>query len=136
MSIVTKPHEIVASFGKVLGDKSTLYKYLNPNLLGIVTLTSPSPATPSTSTIYLIDAAKGTIIYRDVVEGAKDLKMTFTENWIVYHYFDDGSSLTEKDFTRAKGYRVVSVELYEGSEKNDIIRSFVSHSRLRLTHAK
>lgn len=116
----------VASIGKVLGNRTTLYKYLNPRLF--VLLTAPHSAGPPTSGsqdasekappkscgIYVVDSVKGTVVYRatlPAVEGIScDVKATFAENWLVYHYYDDEFS----GHGTTKGWRVVSVELYEG----------------------
>ncbi|KAL5498433.1 hypothetical protein ACEPAH_2575 [Sanghuangporus vaninii] len=114
--------EIVASLGKVLGDRSTLYKYLNPHLVGYVTLAQSDKDLPPTCGVYLIDGAKGTIIYHSIIPAARgtcDIHVAFTENWLVYFYYDD--ELVSA--AQAKGYRVVSVELYEGRGVNDKTRS-------------
>lgn len=106
----------VASIGKVLGNRTTLYKYLNPRLFTV--LTASHLVSPPSCGIYLIDSTKGTIIYHATVpagNGACDVKAVITENWLVYHYFDDKFSGTGK----TKGYRMVTVELYEGSEIDD-----------------
>ena len=68
--------------------------------------------------VYLIDGSKGTIVYHAVVpaqQGGCNVKATLAENWLVYTYYDDD---TASD-AQAKGYRVVSVELYEGNQVND-----------------
>ncbi len=66
--------------------------------------------------IYVVDNVKGTIIYRASLPttpglGAKcDVKAALTDNWLVYHYYDaDEAAVGE-----ARGWRMVSVELYEG----------------------
>ncbi|RPD68393.1 DUF1620-domain-containing protein [Lentinus tigrinus ALCF2SS1-7] len=122
-AIFVRPSDPVASFGKVLGNRTTLYKYLNPNLVGVVT--GPPSTAPlsesSTCSIYLVDGAKGTVIYHAVlpsVAGACDVKAALVENWLVYHYYDN-----EVGVNHAKGYRVVSVELYEGYGVDDKRRS-------------
>ena len=118
-AVFARPTDPVASLGKVLGNRTTLYKYLNPNLVGIVT-GPPSTAPPSdsaTCAVYLIDGAKGTIVYHAVlpsVRGDCDVKATLVENWLVYHYYDG-----EVGPNQAKSYRVVSVELYEGNGIDD-----------------
>ena len=118
-TIFARPTDTIASFGKVLGNRTTLYKYLNPNLVGLVT--GPAVGTPvsdkTSCAVYLVDGAKGTIIYHSVlpsVGGACDVKATLVENWLVYHYYDP-----EVGVNQAKNYRVVSVELYEGYGVDD-----------------
>ncbi|PFH46226.1 hypothetical protein AMATHDRAFT_70337 [Amanita thiersii Skay4041] len=122
----------IASLGKVMGNKTTLYKYLNGNMFGV--LTAPSPANQDSTTseskavptcgIYVVDGVKGTIIYRAAVPAwtgspqgvgkVCNVKMSLTENWLVYHYYDEdmGSGTAAKGQT--KGWRIVSVEMYEG----------------------
>src|SRR5262249_53426691 len=107
--------------GKVLSDRSTLYKYLNPHLVGYVTHHSGSEGVPSACGMYLVDGAKGTIIYHAVLPAARgtcDIRVAFTENWLVYIYYDDEVG----SVAQAKGWRIVSVELYEGSGVNDKTR--------------
>lgn len=116
----------VASFGKVLASRSTLYKYLNPHMSVVLTagrggLTSAettnttAPSNPSCG-VYVVDTVKGTIIYRASLPaapglGAKcDVKAILTDNWLVYHYYDPEEAALEE----ARGWRMVSVELYEG----------------------
>ncbi|KAI0743061.1 hypothetical protein C8Q80DRAFT_1192304 [Daedaleopsis nitida] len=117
--VFARPADPVASLGKVLGNRTTLYKYLNPNLIGVVT-GPPSTAPRSedaTCAVYLLDGAKGTVIYHVVLPSTKgecDVKATLVENWLVYHHYDG-----EVSPHQAKSYRVVSVELYEGYGPDD-----------------
>jgi ER membrane protein complex subunit 1 len=112
----------VASVGKVLGNRATLYKYLNSRLFVVLTeLPSSSVSdsgsnsgSPQTCGIYLVDTTKGSVVYRASVpssSGSCAVKATLSENWLVYHYY-------EKD-AEATGYRMVSVELYEGEKADD-----------------
>ncbi|KAI0820139.1 DUF1620-domain-containing protein [Trametes gibbosa] len=122
-AVFARPTDPVASLGKVLGNRTTLYKYLNPNLVGVVTGPSASVSSLKTTTcaVYLVDGAKGTVLYHAVLpsaDGACDVKATLVENWLIYHYYDN-----EVGPSQTKGYRVVSVELYEGREIDDKTRS-------------
>ncbi|KAF8577387.1 DUF1620-domain-containing protein [Ramaria rubella] len=117
-AVITRPHEPVAAIGKVLGDRRTLYKYLNPHLVAILTA---SRATPPRCSVYLIDGAKGTILYHASVpasDGVCRTQAAFTENWLVYHYYE-----AESSSLGTKGYRIVSVELYEGTGIDSKTRS-------------
>ncbi|KAJ7780150.1 DUF1620-domain-containing protein [Mycena maculata] len=102
----------VASLGKVLGNRTTLYKYLNPRMFVVLT---QGPDTPRAGCgIYVVDAAKGSVLYSALVPFPStrvcDVHATFAENWLVYHYYDgEGVGAGE-----AKGWRMVTVELYEG----------------------
>jgi hypothetical protein len=103
----------VASIGKVLGNRTTLYKYLNPRLFTVLTA---SP-TRSMCGIYVVDSMKGTLVYhaevRSTLRGC-EVKTALTENWLVYHYYEsDGTA------GGAKGYRMVSVEFYEGQKEDE-----------------
>ena len=102
----------VASVGKVLGNRTTLYKYLNHRLLVVLTELPSSPGlgsgsgSPQTCGIDLVDTTKGSVVYRASVHsssGSCGVKASLSENWLVYHYY-------EKD-AEATGYRMVSVEL-------------------------
>lgn len=121
--------EPVASLGKVLGDRSTLYKYLNPHLFAVLTGSATRCA------VYLIDGAKGTIIYHETLPttgGSCDVHVVLTENWLVYHYYD-GHATGAND---AKSYRMVSVELYEGVGADDKTYRFGSFSRVSCLDAE
>jgi hypothetical protein len=130
---MVKPHKgRAASIGKVLANRTTLYKYLNPRLF--VLLTEPSAIAETIKHgecgVYVVDAAKGTVIYRATVPGVAgpsgvaeicDVKASLAENWLVYHYYDD-------DFNgqgQTKGWRMVSVELYEGKGIDDKTMRYV-----------
>jgi len=119
-SIIPRPLQPVASLGKVLGNRTTLYKYLNSHLMAVVT--GSSVTSNNGCSIYLIDGAKGTILYHVALpstDGTCDVKVTLTENWLVYQYYDGELAGTGQ----AKSHRIVSVEFYEGSGVDDKIKS-------------
>lgn len=112
--------EPVASFGKVLGDRSTLYKYLSPGLVGFVTLARGAAGDKSAARcgIHLVDGLKGTILYHASIPASRDscdVHAVLAENWFLYTYYDEDSA----SVVQAKGWRVISVELYEGNQVND-----------------
>ena len=114
-SVIRPAQGPIASLGKVLGDRTTLYKYLNPHLFAVTTVSKPSPN--AVCSIYLVDGSKGSVIYHASVvstRGACDIQAELTENWLVYGYYDE-------DFAgnhQTKGYRIISVEMYEGEGIN------------------
>ncbi|KAJ7609090.1 DUF1620-domain-containing protein [Roridomyces roridus] len=108
-----RPPAPIASLGKVLGNRTTLYKYLNPRMF--VVLSEGSGEASIGCGVYVVDGAKGSILYSALVPAAGlgsacDVQATLTENWLVYHYYD-GEGVGPGE---TKGWRVVTVELYEG----------------------
>ena len=67
--------------------------------------------------IYVVDSMKGTLVYHAEVRSSSrgcEVKSALTENWLVYHYYEsDGTG------ENAKGYRMVSVEFYEGQKEDE-----------------
>ena len=116
-SLATRPaHDPVASIGRVLGDRSVMYKYLNQHLL-VVTTVNP---TLSTASVYLLDAVSGSILHSATHAGAdtsQPIVATVSENWLVYTFFGDNDVVATPG--AAKGYQLVVSELYESEFKND-----------------
>lgn len=116
-SIIPRPSGPIASLGKVLGNRTTLYKYLNPHIFAVTTVS------PDACGIYVLDVATGNIVYHASISASKskgrcDLHAAFVENWLVYMYWDE-----EYEWTgQTKGHRLVTVELYEGSFPDDKTR--------------
>lgn len=112
----------VASIGKALGDRNVLYKYLNPNLLAVVTVKE----TTSTATIHLLDSASGDVLYSSShahVDTSQAIPLTLAENWIAYSLYIDQASTTQEPSSKAptspKGYQLIVSELFESSIPND-----------------
>jgi len=118
-SLVSRPaHDPVASIGRVLGDRSVMYKYLNRHLLAITTV-NPSL---STASVYLLDAVSGFILHSAThsgVDTSQHIAVTVSENWLVYTYFGDDDVVAATSGGAAKGYHLVVSELYESEFKND-----------------
>jgi hypothetical protein len=104
----SSPRARVASIGRVLGNRTTLYKYLNPHLLVALTA-APAPADAACG-VYLVDGVKGAIVHRARVPARADgtcaVRAVLSENRLVYLYFDPVGE--------AKGFKLVVAELYEG----------------------
>ncbi|XP_035220797.1 ER membrane protein complex subunit 1-like [Stegodyphus dumicola] len=99
-----KPQEHVHSQGRVMGDRSVLYKYLNPNLAAVFTEGSDS-VQKTFCNIYLIDIITGLIVYSASHKRCKSpIHVVHSENWIVYSYYNDKSRRIE----------ISSIELFEG----------------------
>ncbi|KAL5359453.1 hypothetical protein BJX96DRAFT_148478 [Aspergillus floccosus] len=104
-------HDPVASIGKVLGNRSVLYKYLNPNL-ALVTAVGDK-----TASFYLLDAISGKILHvstQENVDTTQPIASAISENWFAYSFW--GDTIDRSD---AKGYQLVVSELYESPLPND-----------------
>lgn len=104
-------HDPVASIGKVLGNRSVLYKYLNPNLALITAVTD------TMAVFYLIDAVSGQVLHTSTqtgVDTTQEISSVISENWIAYSFYSDVT-----DTSDAKGYKLVVSELYESLIPND-----------------
>ncbi|CAK5273724.1 unnamed protein product [Mycena citricolor] len=111
---LVRPHVgPVASLGKVLGNRTTLYKYLNPRMFVVLTQDNAADEAAGCG-LRVVDGAKGSVVYEAVLPrgegGLCDVRATLVENWLVYHYYD-AQVVAQGD---TKGWRVVTVELYEG----------------------
>lgn len=100
--------EVVNSVGRVLGDHTVLYKYLNPNLLGVVT--RQGEGVRGSLYVYIIDAVTGHIIYQARHKGADEpIELILSEHWFVYLYQN----------TKGRRTEVSVVEFYEGYEEKN-----------------
>ncbi|KAL9617942.1 MAG: hypothetical protein Q9160_007308 [Pyrenula sp. 1 TL-2023] len=112
---VSRPaHDPVASIGKVLGNRSVLYKYLSPNL-ALATSTSEDALT-----VTLLDAITGTILYTTThpsIDTSSPISSVISENWFAYSFFGNPSS--EPSSPGAKGHHLIITELYESPYPND-----------------
>ncbi|KAJ5495334.1 hypothetical protein N7539_000450 [Penicillium diatomitis] len=111
---VSRPsHDPVASIGKVLGDRSVLYKYLNPNLVLVTAVNEQEHI----AGFYLLDGVSGKVLHsvsRAGVDPTQPITSAISENWFAYSFF--GDALEESS---AKGYQLVVSELYESPIVND-----------------
>jgi hypothetical protein len=117
----------IASFGKVLGNRTTLYKYLNPRLFTVLTA---FPAKMKCG-LYVLDSMKGTVVYRAETKATLkgcEVRSTLVENWLLYHYYESEIE------GGAKGHRVVSVEFYEGQGIDEKTRRLVSFIPFRTAY--
>ncbi|KAJ5992505.1 hypothetical protein N7451_008229 [Penicillium sp. IBT 35674x] len=106
-------HDPIASIGKVLGNRSVLYKYLNPNLALVTAVNEKN----NTAGFYLLDGVSGKVLYATTqygVDPTQPIASVITENWFAYSFFGD-----VVDESSAKGYQLVISELYESSAPND-----------------
>ncbi|XP_014259413.1 ER membrane protein complex subunit 1 [Cimex lectularius] len=101
--------EKVHSQGRVLGDRSVLYKYINPNLVAVATQAS-DPVHKSIISVYLVDTVSGAIVFSVVHKRAMEpVHIVHSENWVVYTFFNEKSRRTE----------IVMLDLYEGKTQRN-----------------
>ncbi|KAJ1344373.1 hypothetical protein BSLG_001108 [Batrachochytrium salamandrivorans] len=130
----------VASFGRVLGDRTVLYKYLGPNLIGVATLRRDDDQSMTTF-FYIIDTVAGSIHYRTAHHGAgpvtsdlPSIHILQSENWFVYTLLqllaltktDKGKKArkvksgkkpaTRPAVSNARQLEIVAIEVYENSK--------------------
>ncbi|KAF8462055.1 hypothetical protein BDZ91DRAFT_699208 [Kalaharituber pfeilii] len=109
-----------ASIGKVMGDRSVMYKYLNPHMILVSTKRLDDLGTAS---IYLLDSVSGTVLYsatHSSVDKTKPIVSVMCENWFVYSFYTDADPTDDASATdKVKGYQVVVTELYESPIRND-----------------
>lgn len=109
-SVVGKsPQERVHSQGRVLGDRSVLYKYVNPNLVAVVTQGTDT-VHKYVLNVYLLDVVSGAIVFSISHKRAREpIHLVHTENWVVYTYFSEKWRRTE----------IAAIELYEGKTQSN-----------------
>jgi hypothetical protein len=94
----------VASLGRVLGSRSTLLKYLNPDLVAIVSFSAPS----SSASIALVDSVTGAVSFTvdqiHQVDERSNIQVLLRDNWLLYSYRLAGDV--------ARTTQIVSIELY------------------------
>ncbi|XP_066462451.1 ER membrane protein complex subunit 1 [Eleutherodactylus coqui] len=119
-----RSNEHVHSQGRVMGDRSVLYKYLNPNLLALITESTDTHPDRCFIGIYLLDGVTGRIIHSSVQRKAKGpVHIVHSENWVVYQYWN----------SKARRNELTVLELYEGTEQYNST-SFSSLDRPHLPH--
>ncbi|QRW23080.1 endoplasmic reticulum membrane protein [Rhizoctonia solani] len=114
LEVIHRSLSPIASYGKVMGDRTTLYKYLNPNVAAVLA---------ADCAVRVVDLVSGAIVFDSGALPAPCIppKVAFVENWLVYAHEVGGNSTD-------KGTKVVSVELYEGLGKDDKTNSVESSS--------
>ncbi|KAM3718600.1 ER membrane protein complex subunit [Dirofilaria immitis] len=109
IAVVPKPsYQKVHSAGRVLGNRSVLYKYANPNLVAVAVLDSMH----SVLQIYLVDAVSGYIVYSGKQNKITNpVHLVHCENWLAYSYWNE----------KGRRMEIAVVELYEGLEQTDAL---------------
>uniref|UniRef100_A0A182QPM6 ER membrane protein complex subunit 1 n=1 Tax=Anopheles farauti TaxID=69004 RepID=A0A182QPM6_9DIPT len=103
------PIEHVHSQGRVMADRSVLYKYINPNLVAVATH-GPDNIHKYILNVHLVDVVSGSIVFSMSHKRIRPpLHMVHSENWLVYSYYNDKARRTE----------MTSIELYEGKTQTN-----------------
>lgn len=114
LSVTSRPVEDpVAQIGIVLGDRSVLYKYLNPNTAAIIT---GNEAASSISAI-VIDTVSGNVLYEAKhpgVDVTRPIPALLSENWLTYSY-----TLKSGPITPSRGHILVTAHFLESAAAND-----------------
>ncbi|XP_030078280.1 ER membrane protein complex subunit 1 [Microcaecilia unicolor] len=119
-----RANEHVHSQGRVMGDRSVLYKYLNPNLLTVLTESTDTHPERTFIGIYLFDGVTGRIIHSSVQRKAKGpVHIVHSENWVVYQYWN----------TKSRRNELTVLELFEGTEQYNTT-AFSSLDRPHMPH--
>nr|KAK5440888.1 hypothetical protein LTR18_007492 [Exophiala xenobiotica] len=109
-AVARAEHDPVASIGRVLGDRSVLYKYLSPNVALLIAQSD------TILTVYLINAVTGAVLHTSTHQGVlfgSEIPAVLSENWYAY-------SFTGQDpATSALSTQIIISELYESSVAND-----------------
>ncbi|KAI9715091.1 MAG: hypothetical protein M1812_006209 [Candelaria pacifica] len=118
VDVLTRPsHDPVASIGKVLGDRSVMYKYLNPNIVLITTVSDAA----KTATFSLLNSVSGAVLHSTTHTGVditRPIVSAMSENWFVYSLWCDVTN-SPTTVSAAKGYQLGVTELYESDMPND-----------------
>jgi len=108
--MLAKPtEEVVHSQGRVMADRSVLFKYINPNLAFVLAEGQDSSG-KGFMNIYLLDLVTGRIIFsanHRRVQGP--YHVVHSENWVVYTYYNEKSRRAE----------LGSLELFEGKTQSN-----------------
>lgn len=106
----------IATLGRVTDGRGTLYKYLNPHLNAVL-----ASGKKGKCAVYVVDIVSGSIVYHATFTGGgvdcEDVEVALSDNTLIYTYWDNGE---------VKGQRVVSVEMYEGSQVDEKTKRLAS----------
>lgn len=103
------PIERVHSQGRVLNDRSVMYKYMNPNLVAVVTQAVDN-IHKYIINVHLIDVVSGQVVFSMTHRKVRGpFNIVHSENWLAYSYYNDKVRRTE----------ITTVELYESKTQTN-----------------
>ena len=96
MHLVGKPtDQTVHSQGRVMADRSVLFKYINPNL-AFVLAEGKDASSKSFINIYLVDLVTGRVVFSATHKRVNGpYHIVHSENWAVYTYYNEKSRRAE-----------------------------------------
>ncbi|KPM36341.1 hypothetical protein AK830_g10230 [Neonectria ditissima] len=110
-------HDPVASIGRVLGDRTVNYKYLNANTMVVSAINEAD----SSLLVQLVDTVSGQVLVSQSYAGVdptKDISCALAENWYACSFFGQ-YAMNDGSKRAIKGYQVVISDLYESSSPDD-----------------
>ncbi|KAI8627881.1 DUF1620-domain-containing protein [Xylariaceae sp. FL1651] len=110
-------HDSIASIGRVLGDRTVMYKYLNPNTIVVAAIDDKA----SVLSVFLLETVSGQVLTSSTYEGVdsnKDISCVIAENWFSCTYYGQ-YQVRDTEAQNLKGYQVVISDLYESELAND-----------------
>jgi len=110
MHLVSKPtDQTVHSQGRVMADRSVLFKYINPNL-AFVLAEGKDASSKSFINIYLVDLVTGRVVFSVTHKRVNGpYHIVHSENWAIYTYYNEKSRRAE----------LSSLELFEGKTQSN-----------------
>jgi len=73
----------------IRGDASILYKYINPNMLSVVSEDVGKSNTTSLNA-YIVDSVTGHVLHQSrIVGGAAPVNLAVCDNWVLMHYWNE-----------------------------------------------
>jgi len=104
-----RTEEKVHSAGRVMADRSVLFKYMNPNL-ALVMSEGLDSSSKTFITVQVVDLVTGKVFFSATHKKVlPPFHAVHSENWAVYSFFNDKARRTE----------LVSLEMYEGKEQGN-----------------
>lgn len=105
-ALLKNTEDLTSAIGISRADRSVLYKYLNPNLVSVLT-----KDTTGSLKLYLVDGVTGNILHIQKNEGdvidELSINLIQSDNWVIYSYFVKYPKIEQ---------RIVVVDLFGTSE--------------------
>eukprot|EP00164_Ancoracysta_twista_P006603 GFYU01009223.1.p1 GENE.GFYU01009223.1~~GFYU01009223.1.p1 ORF type:complete len:973 (-),score=330.11 GFYU01009223.1:216-3134(-) len=73
---------------RVVGDRTLMHKYLNPNVMAVLT-SSTGQFNEGELHCYIVDTVVGTVLHHQIVKNAQEpVNVVVMENWVVFSYWN------------------------------------------------